>query len=869
MLGPGSSDHCVEMSMKTMFKKRQGAPSVVMSTLVALLLSPAIQAASSFQNTFESLYGNSASGANGDCQICHADSTRNLNSYGKSFCDQGGNTTARLQSIENLDSDSDPTGSSNIDEIMASTQPGWTPGDVNPIYSRGNCSPTGLTEAPPSWLSLAEIDPVGSGNNAPVANNDDTSTAFNSPVTVDVLANDYDTENDVLMVVRVSPDGSTNGSVSNNTADVTYTPDTNFCGIASFQYQASDGTDSSNNATVTVTVGDTNAPVTTAPTPNLTIMLPPGSTGIPTSDQQIANWLESATATDAEEGDVPVRNNAPTSFGVGTTPLVFSASDACGNSDTATANVIVQVADNNVPVVMAPTPDPLVLTAPQCATSMPRTDADISEWLTLASASDAEDGTLNVSNNTPSDLPVGNTAVTFSATDKLGATGSANATITVNATPNATPVVNAPTPISITVPSGTTSVPVSDPAIQAFLAAAGATDTEDGNLDVTHDAPAEFLLGETTVTFTATDSCGSSGIGQSTVTIAEDQPVKNGPPQLSAPASITVDSALCGISVPATDPVIQAFLGGATATDAEDGDLSTWISNDASSDFQAAIAPGVTTTVTFSVTDSGNPTGTPMTSTTTSTVTVVDPNTAPQVNAAAALTLTVPVGTGTVPASDPAIAAFLASATAEDGQDGSLAVSNDAPVIFEPGTTTVVFSSTDACGLTATTSSTLTIQEEGSADVSLARLVIRKGDIGLRVGDTTSKRVVVKGKAGSVAQDATVILSVDAPSNVSVMLTPDSMTREVSPDSRVTRFSFDADISCDGAGGGTLTWTAVIDAAQNSDATNDTLTSTTSVRCEGNMDSDDEPDEDEHSDDEHSDDERDRHNRRGRKYHDD
>jgi hypothetical protein len=820
--------------MKTMFQKRQRAPVVVLSMLAALVLSSAVHAKSSFLTSFNSMYSSSTSGDNSGCQLCHAASTQNLNSYGKSICDQGGSTTtSRLQVIENENSDVDPTGSSNIEEINASAQPGWTLGNVNPTYRRGDCSPTGLTEAPPTFIP-GDLDPVLAGNTPPVAANDAASTALNTMLTIDVLANDNDADGDALAVASVSMDGSTSGNVSNNTVDVTYTPDTNFCGTASFQYQATDGIDSSNTAIVTVTVGDTNAPIVTVPMPDLTIMLPPGSTGLPVSDQQIADWLAMVTATDTEEGGVPVSDNAPANFEVGTTPVVFTASDACGNTGTATANVIVQVADNNVPVVMAPTPDPLVLTTPLCAVSLPRTDADISNWLASAIATDAEDGDLNVSNNAPSHFPIGDTPVTFSATDNLGATGSVDATVTVNATPNAAPTVSAPAPISITVPSGTTTVPGgTDSAIQAFLAAAGAADAEDGDLAVTDDALVEFPLGTTTVTFTATDSCGLSGTAQSAVTIIEDQPVNNDPPQLSAPAPITVEVALCGTSVPATDLVSEAFLGGATATDAEDGDLTAQITNDAPADFLAAVAPGVATTVTFSVTDSGDPTGTPMTSTTTSTVTAVDPNTAPLVSAPAALSITVPAGTSSVPASDPAIAAFLVSVMAQDKQDGMLSVSNDAPTDFGPGTTTVVFSATDACGLTATASSTLTIQEESSADVFLTRLMIRKGDISLRVGNTTSRRVQVKGDADSMAQDATVTLSVAIPPNVSVVVTPESITREVSPDGGATRFSFDVDISCDGSGSGTVDWTAVIGALQNSDATNDILTSTTSVRCEG------------------------------------
>ena len=53
----------------------------------------------------------------------------------------------------------------------------------------------------------------------------------------------------------------------------------------------------------------------------MTITLAAGNNGpVPVSDPGIQNFLDSATATDAEDGDVPVNNNAPTQFTVGTTP---------------------------------------------------------------------------------------------------------------------------------------------------------------------------------------------------------------------------------------------------------------------------------------------------------------------------------------------------------------------------------------------------------------------------------------------------------------------------------------------------------------------------------------------------------------------
>ncbi|MFZ7125112.1 MAG: hypothetical protein ACOWWM_03035 [Desulfobacterales bacterium] len=272
---------------------------------------------------------------------------------------------------------------------------------------------------------------------------------------------------------------------------------------------------------------------------------------------------------------------------------------------------------------------------------------------------------------------------------------------------NTAPVVTAPAPVTLTAPLGETTVPATDPAIAAFLAGATATDAEDGTLLVTHDAPADFPLGTTTVTFSATDSGGLTGTATSTVTInAEGQNIA---PVVTAPAPVTVTAPLGETTVPATDPAIAAFLAGATADDVEDGPLS--VTHDAPAEF-----PVGTTTVTFSATDSGGLTGT---ATSTVTVNAAVQNTAPVVTAPAPVTVTAQLGETTVPAGDVVIAAFLTGATADDVEDGPLSVTHDAPAEFPVGTTTVTFSATDSGGLTGTATSTVTVTEAQAAVLSI------------------------------------------------------------------------------------------------------------------------------------------------------
>ena len=99
-----------------------------------------------------------------------------------------------------------------------------------------------------SWKIQVSYIPV-SGNQAPVAENDTTTTTINTAVEIDILANDYDLNGDALI-----PEDMTqpeNGAVVLN-ADktITYTPGSGFIGEDSFTYALSGG----NSAMVTISV---------------------------------------------------------------------------------------------------------------------------------------------------------------------------------------------------------------------------------------------------------------------------------------------------------------------------------------------------------------------------------------------------------------------------------------------------------------------------------------------------------------------------------------------------------------------------------------------------------------------------------------
>jgi VCBS repeat-containing protein len=105
------------------------------------------------------------------------------------------------------------------------------------------------------------VNPV---NDAPVANNDSSSTNEDTPLTVaapGVLGNDTDVDGPTLTASLVG--GSAHGTLAlNSNGSFTYTPAADFNGTDTFTYKASDGSLDSNVATVTITINAVNdAPV--------------------------------------------------------------------------------------------------------------------------------------------------------------------------------------------------------------------------------------------------------------------------------------------------------------------------------------------------------------------------------------------------------------------------------------------------------------------------------------------------------------------------------------------------------------------------------------------------------------------------------
>src|SRR5689334_21400673 len=102
---------------------------------------------------------------------------------------------------------------------------------------------------------------------APTANNDTAITDEDTPVDINVLANDTEPDGDTLSVISVTQ--GANGAVSiNPSKTVHYSPNLNFNGSDSFTYTIDDGHGGQSTATVNVTVN----PVNDAPTFTINVL---------------------------------------------------------------------------------------------------------------------------------------------------------------------------------------------------------------------------------------------------------------------------------------------------------------------------------------------------------------------------------------------------------------------------------------------------------------------------------------------------------------------------------------------------------------------------------------------------------------------
>jgi hypothetical protein len=305
--------------------------------------------------------------------------------------------------------------------------------------------------------NLAQI-PTAPQNLAPIAVNDTANTPYGTAVTVNVLSNDSDPENQPLTLSSLNsvstPNGATSVTTNNggtaaiSSGKVLYTPKSGFFGTDSFTYTIKDIYQVTNTATVNVTVAPppNQPPVTssdTATTPFKTAVTIDVLSNDNDPEGQ-ALTLTQVTNPAPTSGTVSINNNkvvyTPNSGFSGTDGLVYTVKDAQGA--TSTGNVTVTVTPNGAPKAVNDKPTTPKDTAVTIDVLANDSDPE-NQALTLTNVDAPGDGTVSISNNkvlyTPNSGFSGVDNFEYTMTDTEGATNSATVNVTVgssSSTPN-------------------------------------------------------------------------------------------------------------------------------------------------------------------------------------------------------------------------------------------------------------------------------------------------------------------------------------------------------------------------------------------------------------------------------------------------
>jgi uncharacterized repeat protein (TIGR01451 family) len=338
-----------------------------------------------------------------------------------------------------------------------------------------------------------------------------------------------------------------------------------------------------------------------------TLTIPPDLNVITTSCSEVLDdELGVATATDNCSSVSIMRTGVPTVscpipgnptrqcesfvFPTGTTNITYTAIDAAGNVTTGVQHVTVHEATSTPPTISAPAG--FTVTTGPGATSCSAVVGDAT--LGTATANDNCPGVTVARTGVPAgnSFPVGNTVVTYTATDASGSTATATQTITV--VDNTPPSVTPPAAATLNTGPGATSCSVTVSNLDAALGTGSASDNCPGVGAVTRTGvPAgnTFPLGTTTVTYSATDAHGNSSSATQVVTV-----VDNTPPVISCPANMIVN-----LPLNSTATSMAVSYPPATATDNCSGAIT--ISYSVASGSVFSVGP---TSVTATATDAHN-----------------------------------------------------------------------------------------------------------------------------------------------------------------------------------------------------------------------------------------------------------------------
>jgi hypothetical protein len=221
----------------------------------------------------------------------------------------------------------------------------------------------GTEQSAPVAVSIA----VNAVNDAPVAADDGYAVHAGQALTVDapgLLANDFDVDGDALSLTRAAFNFPANGTLAvTEDGSFTYTPNAGFAGVDTFSYRATDGTELSNLATVTISVLN-EAPVAVDDSYSMVA----GEVLTIEAPGFLANDTDAdGDALFAVRGEFPTNGTlhvvsdgsftyAPNEGFAGIDTFTYRAMDGVASSDFATVTITVNPPPNEAPVIISTAP---------------------------------------------------------------------------------------------------------------------------------------------------------------------------------------------------------------------------------------------------------------------------------------------------------------------------------------------------------------------------------------------------------------------------------------------------------------------------------------------------------------------------------
>ncbi|MBI2006400.1 MAG: HYR domain-containing protein, partial [Nitrosopumilales archaeon] len=409
------------------------------------------------------------------------------------------------------------------------------------------------------------------------------------------------------------------------------------------------------------------------------------------------NVVELGEATVVDNGKIlSITNDAPISFSIGDTTITWMASDEAGNIATATQKI--SVIDTTIPQIISP--ENIIFEAISIDENVVK--------LVAPTVIDVQP--VIIANDAPLVFSLGDTVVTWMATDSSG--NLVTATQTVSVVDTTAPKITAPNDVTVEAIG-----------LENNVVSLGDLSVEDitGVAAITHNAPEQFPLGTTIVTWTVTDNYGNIITADQKVTVIDTTS-----PTIDAPKDLVVEaSSLEENFVELGEPQIKDIIGIESIT------------NDA-----PAVFPLGMTTVTWTVTDtSGN------TATDAQIITIHD-TTPPSLSIPENITIEAIGPSG--------MSVSIGQATATDVIKVD-SITNNAPEIFYLGETTVIWTAIDSFGNIVTANQTISVIDTTVPSIT------PPADITIEAQNPTST-VVSLGIATAEDIVGVALIEVDAPS---------------------------------------------------------------------------------------------------------